>query len=344
MTNVEIYNYYESIPKGSRSRTITDHFNSLDVTQRKSYIDFLYSLPDGDKKAASITRLLRNQAVDDFWENERQSILKDGKGSRDWTPEQIEQILNFDENGNMKSSAGVAQYLDDAGNLQSYQGHHLLNVDAHPEYAGDWRNIQPLTASEHISGAHAGNTHIPTSWYYDADTNSYFLIDGTTVDFDTIEYVPKVESVFKSDAEMALLFENYDLLTDGEKYTLKYIDCTIDNEKTLTELMDVYDYTSKYGSEKFNDITIYINDDGNIIQSSLKNSGETASSSVKYTANIAELKEFGLIDDVELTRRIGDEFEGLTFAQRWQMKEYFTYHCALEDLLLDPMNPAAQAA
>ena len=39
VTNQEIYDYYESIHRGSRGRTITDHFNSLTLDERKSYTD-----------------------------------------------------------------------------------------------------------------------------------------------------------------------------------------------------------------------------------------------------------------------------------------------------------------
>ena len=114
MTNQEIYNYYESIPKTakqpSRSRQITDHFNSLSVNERKSYIDFLYSLPEGENKVTSLTDILRNQAVDDFWFNERIAII-DGKSTYNWTPEQIEDIMNIDPTtGQMKSAAGRAAH------------------------------------------------------------------------------------------------------------------------------------------------------------------------------------------------------------------------------------------
>lgn len=109
-------------------------------------------------------------------------------------------------------------------------------------------------------------------------------------------------------------------------------------------LIDIYDYTAVYGNERFHDILVYIDDDGKLIQSSLTNLGETIDTSAKYSANIKDLKEFGEIKDVELARRIGDEFDGMTTAEKWQMKEYFTYHTMIEDILLDPMNPVASAA
>jgi hypothetical protein len=45
MTNQEIYDYYKSIPRGTRYRTITDHYNSMTVEERKSYVNYLENLP-----------------------------------------------------------------------------------------------------------------------------------------------------------------------------------------------------------------------------------------------------------------------------------------------------------
>ena len=45
MTNQEFYDYYKSIPRGTRNRTITDHYNNLTVEERKSYVNYLENLP-----------------------------------------------------------------------------------------------------------------------------------------------------------------------------------------------------------------------------------------------------------------------------------------------------------
>lgn len=80
-------------------KRITQDFNSLSIDDRKAYLDYLKS--QSTEEYNTFINAIRDQAVVDFWENERQLILKDGKCSRDWTPEQIEQILNFDENCNI---------------------------------------------------------------------------------------------------------------------------------------------------------------------------------------------------------------------------------------------------
>ena len=91
------------------------------------------------------------------WGRERELIMQ-GQGTRDWTPE--EQLV-----------------LRDLGRIPSYAGHHMKCANAYPEYAADPDNIQFLRytpgrdgLSEHIDGAHQGNTHQPTNGYYDHRT------------------------------------------------------------------------------------------------------------------------------------------------------------------------------
>lgn len=142
MTNQEIYEYYKSIPRGTRGRTITDHFNSLSIDERKAYTNYLRSLSSGDSELDALTTLLRNQAVQDFWDNERE-LVKQGKGTRNWTIEQQNVILNKDSNGIELKHAGTPKGMDGV----AFQGQHMYAVDAYPEYAGDYRNIQALHGS-----------------------------------------------------------------------------------------------------------------------------------------------------------------------------------------------------
>lgn len=92
-----------------------------------------------------------NRAIREAWENEKKLILE-GKGSRDWTREQQQSIIDF----------GVA--YDD--NNKALEGHHKLSVEAYPEYQGDADNIQFLTRVEHKE-AHSGNFQNSTNGYYD---------------------------------------------------------------------------------------------------------------------------------------------------------------------------------
>lgn len=108
-------------------------------------------------------RAAKVAGINAAWEKERELIMQ-GQGTRDWTPE--EQLV-----------------LRDLGRIPSYAGHHMKSANTYPEYAADSNNIQFLSylpdengQSEHLDGAHQGNTHQPTNGYYDYQT-------GEMIDF-----------------------------------------------------------------------------------------------------------------------------------------------------------------
>ena len=100
-----------------------------------------------------------DKAIRAAWEKERQLVFE-CKGTRNWTPEQQQDIL-------VKGKA-----YDDDG--KAFQGHHMMSVEAYPEYQGDAGNIQFLTRAEHIL-AHNGYTGNPTNGYYDPITGETTL-------------------------------------------------------------------------------------------------------------------------------------------------------------------------
>lgn len=55
MTNQEIYEYYKEIPRGSRGRTITDHFNALTIEERKKGIYKFFGKPSIWKRRSWVT-------------------------------------------------------------------------------------------------------------------------------------------------------------------------------------------------------------------------------------------------------------------------------------------------
>lgn len=93
----------------------------------------------------------RNRAIRKAWENEKRLVLE-GKGTRDWTPEQQEQI------------AEKGKAYDDQG--RAFEGQHMKSVSAYPEYLDDPRNIQFLSHDEHLA-AHGGSWMNQTNGYYD---------------------------------------------------------------------------------------------------------------------------------------------------------------------------------
>lgn len=102
-----------------------------------------------------------NKAILAAWEKE-QDLVREGKGTRDWTQEQQKDILDrgkaYDDNG------------------RAFEGQHMKSVEKYPEYQGDPNNIQFLTKAEHLE-AHQGNWQNPTNWYYDPISKQFFAFD-----------------------------------------------------------------------------------------------------------------------------------------------------------------------
>ena len=92
----------------------------------------------------------RQAAVKDAWEQERLLVLQ-GKGTRDWTVSQQEELIR-------------------TGKVSGFEGSHMLDVSSNPSEASNPDNIQFLTYEEHIIGAHDSNTRNPTTGWFDPDT------------------------------------------------------------------------------------------------------------------------------------------------------------------------------
>ena len=78
------------------------------------------------------------------------ALIKEGKGTRDWTREQQKEWLQ-------------------TGKCHGIKGHHMKDVSNHPEYAGDKNNIQLLDKNEHLA-AHRGDYKNSTNGYYNPKT------------------------------------------------------------------------------------------------------------------------------------------------------------------------------
>ncbi|MDO4816269.1 MAG: teneurin-3 [Bacillota bacterium] len=121
------------------------------------------------------------KAIDAAWKKE-QELVREGKGTRDWTPEQQQDIL----------SSGKAH--DEKG--KAFEGQHMKSVEKYPECQGDPDNIQFLTRQEHLT-AHGGSWQNPTNWYYDPVTAERLDFgDGPCIPCEIIDlselYVPEM--------------------------------------------------------------------------------------------------------------------------------------------------------
>ena len=184
MTLLEFITKYED--KNTKVKELTASFNELDVDERKLFLERLE-----ESKKEKFIKDIRKQAVNDFWYHEREAIMK-GECTRDWTPEQIEEIMKIsDSTGNMSTNANKAPVFDEDGIIlvdkkgnSAYYGHHMVDVSIHPEFAGEWRNIQALDYFEHYYGAHKEHdTKTPTVGYYDVESKETKEIDVDAKDF-----------------------------------------------------------------------------------------------------------------------------------------------------------------
>lgn len=110
-----------------------------------------------------------HKAIVAAWEKE-QELVRQGKGTRDWTPEQQNDILD-PERGKAYDADGRA-----------FDGQHMKSVSKYPEYQGNPDNIQFLTRQEHLE-AHKGSWQNPSNWYYDPVTKQF-------LDFAENELIP----------------------------------------------------------------------------------------------------------------------------------------------------------
>lgn len=129
-----------------------------------------------------------NKAILAAW-NKEQELVQEGKGTREWTPKQQQDIL---EKGKAYDDDGVA-----------FQGQHMKSAEMYPEYQGDPGNIQFLTRAEHLE-AHNGNWRNPTNWYFNPLTKEKIDFgDGPFIPCEVINLpepvviVPKDDSSFK---------------------------------------------------------------------------------------------------------------------------------------------------
>lgn len=108
-----------------------------------------------------------NKAIFAAW-NKEQELVQEGKGTREWTPKQQQDIL---EKGKAYDDDGVA-----------FQGQHMKSAEMYPEYQGDPGNIQFLTRAEHLE-AHNGSWRNPTNWYFNPVTKE-------KIDFGDSRFIP----------------------------------------------------------------------------------------------------------------------------------------------------------
>lgn len=157
-----------------------------------------------------------NKAILAAW-NKEQELVQEGKGTREWTPKQQQDIL---EKGKAYDDDGVA-----------FQGQHMKSAEMYPEYQGDPGNIQFLTRAEHLE-AHNGNWRNPTNWYFNPVTKEKIDFgDGPFIPCEVINLpepvviVPKDDSSFKEQkSEEKIQSDKYEDVLNQNKEVDKITD------------------------------------------------------------------------------------------------------------------------
>jgi hypothetical protein len=119
-------------------RQRNSNYDSRDIRYLERY------LRSSQRRAYEEACRVRRQAVKQAWRMERELVKRTGRGTRDWTPEEIGE-------------------LKETGRVTGYHGHHINSLTSRPEFASEPYNIIFLTPKEHLHHGHGGNWRNPSS-------------------------------------------------------------------------------------------------------------------------------------------------------------------------------------
>ncbi|MGM0747944.1 MAG: T7SS effector LXG polymorphic toxin [Bacillota bacterium] len=122
---------YKSLSRGQQKK-IKEKIENRTVTKEE------YKRYQWDKRFSK----RRAAGVNEFWKQEKKRILDGEPTTRDWTNEQIQEILKGKK----------PQY-----NGQSIIGHHTYNAMNYPHICNRGELIYPVTSREHLRGWHGGS-------------------------------------------------------------------------------------------------------------------------------------------------------------------------------------------
>ena len=160
-----------------------------------------------------------NKAIRLAWERE-QELVREGKGTRDWTEEQQKDILDPDK----------GKAYDDKG--RAFEGQHMRSVAEYPEYQGNPANIQFLTKDEHLE-AHKGSWQNPTNWYYDPMTKEFTDFgDGEIIPCKVTNLSDPIISLTVTDAEKEIVDKSQEVVNEDQGTSEDY--SSSDNKQSRT--------------------------------------------------------------------------------------------------------------
>lgn len=139
-------------PKAISQDTKSRKISNMSQTKKQSYREKLKNrkLTKDEYKTAYREKRFENrrrEGIKKFWKEEKERIQTGQKPSREWTPQQRQDILN--------------NKIPKEPNGKAIEGHHKYSAREYPQHANDPKNIEPLTRAEHLQ-RHGGNTKNPT--------------------------------------------------------------------------------------------------------------------------------------------------------------------------------------
>ena len=117
---------------GKRMQELKQKFDNRTITKEE------YDLYDWNKRFTQ----RRNEGVESFWRDERGRLSRGEKGTRNWSDDQMKDILS-----------GKRAKFDE----KTLQGHHAYSASKYPHLANRSEVIYPATFNEHFHGWHGGN-------------------------------------------------------------------------------------------------------------------------------------------------------------------------------------------
>lgn len=176
-----------------------------------------------------------DKAIRLAWERERKLVSK-GLGTRDWTPEQQQDILEY------------GKAYDDEG--KAFEGQHMKSAAQYPEHQSNPDNIQFLTRKEHLE-AHNGSWQNPSNWYYDPIEKQFFDFgDGAPIPCKIIKLSCPIVPATTYDTVSGKVEQAQKELSSGTDPPLENIPQSIDTD-TLTCISETGSLSDKGARKTF---------------------------------------------------------------------------------------------
>ena len=122
----------KKIMSSKKMKELKDKVDNRTITKQE-YADYIWN-----KKFAK----RRDKGVKEFWYQEQQRLLNNESLTRDWSQEQLKDILV----GKTPKFDGIP-----------IAGHHSYSASKYPHLADKGEIIYPVTFNEHLKGWHGGN-------------------------------------------------------------------------------------------------------------------------------------------------------------------------------------------